>query len=364
MASCAGCLQAIEDQEYLRCYLCLKVYDLLCAKESKDIMTKQSRNAWSCHECRSKRPKTDNTNTPVQNKQEASFISKKISKHDKGDEISFVSVRTKKQNTSSTACLPLSPSFIMEDLVDEIRLFKDEMRAVREEMQALRSKVEDFTSAIKRCDERIDGLASRMDDLERIQCDKVSAYTLSLERSIVDLKMDLNDREQEMLRNDIEIAGIPEVGGEGTVHIVLTVADKLGVTVTDMDIVSAERVGPPRVATSGEMGPRPRPITVRFTRREPRDQLLAAARVRRRVTTEGMDLTVTPRPFYVNERLTRSNRQIFRITKEASVRKGWRYVWTRDGRIYARQQHGSTRHRVRSEDDLIRVFGPDSVGAS
>lgn len=67
--NCAGCLGAIADWRFLKCYLCKQSYDLLCANVSEahfnGSMTVQLRNSWKCQVCRCKEPKTDNTRTPV-----------------------------------------------------------------------------------------------------------------------------------------------------------------------------------------------------------------------------------------------------------------------------------------------------------
>lgn len=120
-------------------------------------------------------------------------------------------------------------------------------------------------------------------------------------------------------------------------------------------------MGPPRAASEGA-APRPRPLSVRLARRSTRDALLSAARVRRRFTTEGMGLTGAARPFYINERLTKHNRQLFYKTRELAKQLQWKYVWTRDGKIYARQEHGKARYHLRTDYDFTRVFGVDSVG--
>lgn len=67
-----------------------------------------------------------------------------------------------------------------------------------------------------------------------------------LEKTIADLKLELNDREQENLSTDIEVAGIPEESNERSVHIILNLATKLGVALEERDIVSAEQDGPER----------------------------------------------------------------------------------------------------------------------
>lgn len=72
--------------------------------------------------------------------------------------------------------------------------------------------------------------------------------------------------------------------------------------------------------------PRPRLIVTRFARRAVRDRLLREARLRRGATTEGICMPVPPRRFYINERLTRVNRQLFRQARQLGE-DNWRFVW-------------------------------------
>lgn len=179
----------------------------------------------------------------------------------------------------------------------------------------------------------------------------------TLIETIAQLKADINDKDQDSLLNDLEISGVPEQKGENVLHIIATLGQKLGVSLNEQDLVSAVRMG--RFPGSESVqSPRPRLIVVRLARRAARDQLLQAARVRRGATTEGVDIPGPPRRFYINERLTRLNRQLFQKARELKDHHNWRFVWTRDGRIYARQHSGVDvpRHRIRTETDLARVF--------
>ncbi|CAG5037141.1 unnamed protein product [Parnassius apollo] len=60
---------------------------------------------------------------------------------------------------------------------------------------------------------------------------------LKLESTVNQLQADLNDRDQELLANDVELSGIPEESGENPTHLVLSVVTKLGVHLE-------ERTGP------------------------------------------------------------------------------------------------------------------------
>jgi hypothetical protein len=240
------------------------------------------------------------------------------------------------------------------DQATDLRKFWEEMRAVRMEFSLFRSTMIDLTEAIKPHSTRLSGLEERVEVLESKACNCV---TSELERG------------QDLLANDIEIASFPEVGNENTTHVFQAIANKLGVQLDERDVVSEQRVVAPRGATGATAdtnGSRPRPIAVRLARRAVRDVLLQAARVRRHLTTVDMTVPDThtsfpSRPFYLNERLIYHNGQLFHKVREIAKRCGWRYVWTREGRIFVRQQTGKARHRIRSELDLTKVFGTGSV---
>lgn len=367
--SCAGCLQIIECRQFLKCSLCSKVYDLLCANVSEkrflNIMTKEHKASWKCQECKNRLPKNDNTHTPLRNTNNNQQTGSGGSSDSGNENVTFRKPLTRKPLTGKPLKGKQNPSpkkpEEQDQLIAEIRQFREELRAVRIEMQDFRSVMSDATAAISSCNSRIDELTLRMEVLERDQSSQANKNDTSiLEQTIAELKRQLNDRDQDMLVNDIEITGIPEAKMEGPIHIVLAISNKLGVALAEEDIVSAERAGPPRQQQAeGEPAPRPRPLAVRLARRALRDQLLSAARVRRGATTADLNLatTASPCPFYVNERLTRSNRQIFRQAREASRCKNWKYVWTREGRVYAREVHGAPRYRLYSEEDVVRVFG-------
>ncbi|XP_063387069.1 uncharacterized protein LOC134673063 [Cydia fagiglandana] len=256
----------------------------------------------------------------------------------------------------------------MQLLVTELRLFREEMRAMSQEIHALRTSLESLTARIDSCDRRIDScegrvdaLSARVESLETRPQFNDAAPDTALVETVSQLRLELNDRDQELLLNDLEITSVPESSGESAVHLVTTLSKKLGVELTEHDIVDAARVGRAPQLQEGIQGPvgRPRPLVVRLARRAVRDRLLQAARVRRGATTEGTGIPGRTCSFYVNERLTPHNRRLFYKARELKQQRSWRYVWTRDGKIFARQQAGtsSPRHRIRTELDLDRVFG-------
>lgn len=333
-------------------------------------MTSEHRSAWKCMQCRSSEPRSDNTNTPVRGgfdniTMHRGTLRNRMSpdKNIKGTcemDVSFADNRNSLNNTALDSTLGLTEA---QTLVAEIRLMRGEMQAMRLEIQNLSAAVFGLTTRIDGCDKRIDGLSFRIDSLEhRLETSTDRNQPAELLDTITQLKSELNNRDQDQLQNDIEISCVHEQKGESVIHTVMTLAQKLGVDLEQQDIVSATRVG----RTTGledtnieaSRPPRPRLIVVRLVRRSKRDELLRSARVRRGVTTEGTQLPGPPGRYYINERLTRINRDLFRKAREYKERHNWRFAWTRDGRIYVRKNPGKNepRHRIYHEADLVRVF--------
>jgi hypothetical protein len=344
----------------------------------------EQKDNWKCVQCKSAEPRSDNTNTPVRRGNNNVTLHrggrthKPISPADHHEDSSIMEVSymdsqsqlniTTPPNNFTTLKATASMSRETEMLVAELRLFREEMRAMTQQLHDLRVTMANLTTRIDSCDRRVDGLCSRVEALEsKSPChDNDQQANSTLVDTIAQLRSELNDRDQDLLLNDVEISCVPEERGENTMHVAITLSQKLGVTLTEQDIVSITRVGrAPQQLLEGGQGPaaRPRLIVMRLARRAVRDQLLQAARVRRGATTEGAGLPGSPQRFYVNERLTPTNRRLFQMARELKQHHGWRFVWTRDGRIYARQRSGEDipRHRIRTELDLARVFSSHSI---
>ncbi|KAL0822081.1 hypothetical protein ABMA28_005446 [Loxostege sticticalis] len=382
--SCGGCLQAIDHSGHLTCSLCGQNYDLHCAGVTAQCfgaLTGDRRAAWSCAACKSRQPKTDNTETPARAGEGGVTMRRGASRPPAMDmeldeSLIDLSQETRDDARHTGSAEPAG----FQVLVAEWRQFREaiqvELRQMRDDfrsdLRALRGEMRELAGLVRRCEGRVDVVEERLETLEReasgnnvavgARIDAVEARMEAAERrraeagpdgaeglrrTVEELKLELNERDQEALLADLEIGQLPEQKGENPVHAVIVLATRLGVPLEERDVVFAERVGAP----PAEAGGRARRVVVRLARRHLRDELLRAARVRRAVTAEGGGRV------FINERLTRSNRQLFHRVREECRRLEWRYSWTRRGRIFARKSDGAQVFQLRSPGDLERVFG-------
>lgn len=227
---------------------------------------------------------------------------------------------------------------------------------MRQELVSIKTLMEGFSSRLAEVESRVTDLEIKFTESLSAQ-PQCNAEVETLQSTIYQLKTELNEREQETYSNDLEITGIPEEQGENAGQLFSIVTAKLGVVCAESDIDFVQRVGLRRAPSSETGTNRPRPIIVRVARRNLRNALLQAARARRTLSTEGMQLAAAPTRFYVNERLSRANKMLFFKTRELARSRGWKFVYTSGGRILVRRESGAACFRVRMEEDLEKIFG-------
>ncbi|XP_026328024.1 uncharacterized protein LOC113239747 [Hyposmocoma kahamanoa] len=343
VVKCSACCKFMSTVEgaNVACPICKKQYHKECVGVRKNDTVPSS---WACPDCKSRLPRSNQDNTPIKT-------------HDVRNS------SPKAKNPDSKRLCETGGDSEETSLAYELRAFRLEMSQTREELKGLRQDLFELRSTVRSCENRLDRVEETVQIMmtERASGGGTDSCFVkviqALEANVERLQHDLNDRDQVLLLNEVELSGVPEENGENPIHIALACAAKLGMQLDEREVVSCARTGAPR----REVGARPRPLALRLTRRDTRDVLLRGARVRRHLTTEDLGLKSEPRPFYINERLTSINRRLFYLVRQTAGRLQWKYVWTRDGRIYVRREAGAPAHRIRCESDLVKIFGPDGV---
>lgn len=362
--NCAGCRKPLPKREFLICMLCKSGYDLECANTNFKLFNLMKRKEeWKCPECLCRRPKTGNVNTPIRHNETDVVASQKHQTEcttvDNEDCLRNITLRTK--GSQSTIQIEQTADDSYEGIsrhsesamIDDLKRYMNHL--IHTEMTSLHEALTNLTNICTAQSTRIEQLEQKVTALENKQETTCICDMSTLQSKLSQLEAEISERDQASLSNDIEISGCTETQYENCTHIVLSVAKKIGVELDEKDLVSAERAGPARPRE--EQGTvRPRPLVVRVARRATRDAILQAARVRRSLTTEGLQLPGSVNTLYVNERLTKHNRLLFWKARRCAREQKFTYVWTRDGKIFVRRNQGEPRHRLRSEADLYKVF--------
>lgn len=169
---------------------------------------------------------------------------------------------------------------------------------------------------------------------------------------------------QKLLKNFVDICGIPYYKDENIIEIIRLISDNIGLAITQMDISTCYRLGHiTRVNVKGE--PLPPVIVVEFVRESTKISLLNAMK------NLGKDLTSAnigiknhpPSKIYINERLTPFYREVKREALKFKANKVLKFVWTKGGLIHGRVGDATPVLSFDSVNDIyfkLRVNSPET----
>lgn len=317
----------------MNCSSCNEHYHILCVNISVEDFQKTTvsyLNTWACPSCKCSIPKGNNTHTPVRYTEKSDDVTNQ-----------YVNTRDRKK------AKPPSPVKKLKQSETQLSNLTTEIRLLRQDMTDMKLQLASCAEALARQNTLLGNYEKKV----AAQDDEISV----LKSENFNLQQQLGIQAQHALKNELEIAGIPEKQNENLYHIVNITAQKLGVDLTDADLDWANRAGPRDSRLSDKQYPRP--IVVRFTRRTKRDDIIKAARVRRNITTEGIvDGPVCK--FYLNERLTKENRIFFRAARLRARLHSFKFCWIRNGGVFVRKEDRKPAIPLKSFEDLDKLVGP------
>lgn len=312
----------INHKGFLRCCVCGQCYDLECAGVSEqrfgNTLIDEHRVAWICVFCVSKLPKAKISSTPVRACSGGITITRGTSVPSPLEQMeeSIVVLITpiKQKNEPFYTGTEITD---LQMLIEVVHLLREETIMMQHQMRLLTDTMAILTAKIDICESHFESLYERVALEGRAGGGFGAENNNQLRAAIEQLKLELNDRDQHPLANDVDIGCVPELTEENLPHVATTLPTKLGMNLTESDYVSVSRVGRVFGVENDPAPPCPRLIVVRFARRTIRDLMLRKAWKRRRATTAvGRGLLGPPRRNYANERLTKINRQLLRRRRQ------------------------------------------------
>lgn len=223
-------------------------------------------------------------------------------------------------------------------------------------VQRLATKMEDLLAlktAVVEIQESIDHLSAKYDTVvatmnaNKADIAVLNAHAQSLTTAVDDhteslyqLTTELNQLQQYTRRCNFEIHGLAVQPKENLSSFVCELALKLDLTnFSTTDIAAVHRLpsGPNKIP----------PVLVQVHKVSTKEQWMSA----RTKLPELAEEETFPR-LYINENLTRANKELFRLARLKGKEKGFKFVWTRNGRVLARKEEGRPIVHIDSKADL------------
>ncbi|KAF9798011.1 hypothetical protein SFRURICE_007530 [Spodoptera frugiperda] len=158
--------------------------------------------------------------------------------------------------------------------------------------------------------------------------------------TVAKLEAKIESMEQQARQCNIEICNLPEKRNENLLNIF-------------------ESIGR-RVPHAQQRDGKPKNIVVKLRSKIIKDNLMSAYRKVKSIKSDQVGISGAAVPLYLNEHLTLRNKTLFRKTREAARKAGFKYVWIKNATILVRERDGSSAFSVRCEDDICKFFNNKS----
>lgn len=243
---------------------------------------------------------------------------------------------------------------LINDLRDELR---QELKTVREaverefraQMKALRTELRDDVHSMDHMNAVFEDIQQNFDAMKAENAElkdensQLRAELDGIKKRLADAESRLQHLEQYSRNKNIEIKGIEESPNEDVTAVVCKLGQLSGVSVEPDDIESCHRV---------HARNKPGCIIVQFMRRQKRDALLEKARKLRLKNSDFGNKSASP--VYVNEHLCPTLKRLLGMAVTKKRESGWKYVWCRYGKIFAKKSDGSETLAIRHDLDKIQ----------
>lgn len=221
-----------------------------------------------------------------------------------------------------------------------------------EKFSILLSEFEGIKTSIKFISDKYDHLEEKSKDFARriSKLEEKVSSPQEAEQRIALLETKLEAAEQKSRNCNVEISNLPERRGENLMCILENISSLIKQPLLPRDVIAIHRV-----PLLNPKSTKPKNIVVKLASQILRDNFIAAARLKKGVTTEDLKLSSNPQKIYINEHLTLQKKNLFRRTKEIAKQNGHRFVWVKHGIILVRADVAEAAFTVRSEEDLCKI---------
>jgi hypothetical protein len=340
----------------MKCCDCSSLYHSLCVSISPAELNKLSAEVkanWLCPECQNKKPRSDNSNTPVRPATSAN-PNTNVTLRRKNHESSLIEPQVGTSVNMSQAELRIiikeevsavikeCVGNLKSEIMGHLKTFREEVSGLKESIQYMNDSFEKMNNDLENCKTKIESIT------------KEKAI---MQSDLFAINNRVNQIEQISRASNLEIQCVPERKTENLLTIVTQLSRTVSNPVNDSDILYCSRV-----AKKNPDSIRPRSILVKLNSPRSRDSLLAAvtkynkSHPQEKLNTShigfGQDKKTS---IYVVENLSPEYKLLHALARKRAKELQYKHVWVRGGRIYMRKTDTSEYVLVRNENTLNKL---------
>lgn len=349
---CNQCELQIKDK-HMKCCDCDSHYHFTpcCSiqQSSYSGMTAQKKAMWKCHKCRERRLSTNSYHIVVspadKNNQKQKRTNEgedevfdEINKRFKNNANFNTPTGTPNQNNTENLqqqCINVNQQVAESEVM---QMMMKSMSQITTQLAAITTQLQQQQGTLLQINENITNLNDKVIELQNQNKEK--------EKRIDDMENKMHTLEQKIIRKNIEINNIQNEDINVN-EIVQLVAGKASVNIEESDIDNVYR-------TKNK-----KKIVVEFCTMRKKKELMANIKGHR---LEAADINKDDgdgknnKYIYVNDQLTAHKNRLLWLAKKKARDVNWRFVWVKDGEIYAKKQENESMLKIISESDVEKMI--------
>lgn len=277
---------------------------------------------WTCNECK----------TELEHQESVSGTTGQKKTTKTKDKISMKSMNeTFNANRSSSS----------EGGSDQLLMLRKAVDEVKHHLTTIHKQQTEFQTSM-------DFFSDKVDEMKNIT-DVLATHDKRItknESELDKLNANVDQIQCQLQANDIVINGVPFQQDEQLEKTVLIISGKLDVEMSATEILSTFRL---KKNTTNS-------FVVTLSTRQKKDALIKSARAKRGLTTEDIGLSAdTKTKIFINEHLTAIGRKLFFKAKQFKIENKFKYVWTKDNKIFLKFSDDSKVIRVMPDTDFSKI---------
>lgn len=234
-------------------------------------------------------------------------------------------------------CEPASPA-TLDIVLHELRNGIAGINVRLEPLPALIEDVKDIKRRLNRYEKDMAEVKSEVNDFK--------IRTEVVETKVAQFALDIHAREQRDRLNNVEIKGLPAKKNENLIELTQKLGNHIGVSIDPANI---------NFITRARSDSKYKPIIVGFTGRILKENFVAGAKSFKNLTAEDLGFSGITSRIFVNDHLTRENKQLLTKTKKVALEKNYQFTWVQNCKILVRKNETSPFIHVQCDEDLIKL---------
>lgn len=268
------------------------------------------------------------------------------------DSISKMGAR--KANWQCDVCKKGSGHDELNSLISEVKNLTSVVSDMKAEFRDFKTSISAFSGLVDEFKKSMDSFNSIVKDLQTKNA-ALENENKQLKEQVVQLDIRLLRQEQRSRIESIEVSGIPEIKGEKCEEVIFELAEAVGLQPKGGDVQVAHRV-------KTFSGKHPYPIVCQLRSRATASAWLTTMKQKRNLSAKDINSQFPDSRVFVNEHLVPRLKRLLMETKRRAKECGYRYTWSKEGRIFVRRADGEQPLEITGQDDLKKMTGKPTPG--